>query len=484
MLGVVTADAFGIVGTLQAGAFQVEQVVAEGGFAVVYRAHHAAFRAAVALKCLKVPSALTAEHQSQFLERFREEAELLFRLSAGIPTVVRPLHVGTLETPTRAFVPFLALEWLDGKTLEQAIAERTAQGRAPMNLVDLVRLLTPVARALERAHHFPDAGGELAILHRDLKPENIFIASVQGAEVVKILDFGIGKVKNAATQIVGKISATEDALSAFTPCYGAPEQWLPKRFGQTGPWTDVWGLALTLLEGSCGRPAFAGDHAAILAAVVDEQNRPTPGSLGVRVRSDVDAVFRRALAVDPRDRYPGIEGFWSDLVAALGAAATEWMPVSRRGPSPAVPDLVLDAKAAPSRAPAPRPNLPRPSFDDDEDEDFQLGAQLPVKAPHSVPLALDGVGLTSVPPSRRAGAVARTVGARPPRSEAVSIRTKLGQPIQCIVAGCLVMIADYAFTAVNGEPFVVGPVRAFWVAAPLVIGGVGLAVVRLLASDD
>src|SRR5262245_54521154 len=99
MLRAVAADVFGIVGTLQAGAFRVEQVVAEGGFAVIYRAHHEAFRAKVALKCLKVPSTLSEAQKTQFLERFREEAELLFRLSAGIPTIVRPLHVGTLDAP-------------------------------------------------------------------------------------------------------------------------------------------------------------------------------------------------------------------------------------------------------------------------------------------------------------------------------------------------------------------------------------------------
>jgi eukaryotic-like serine/threonine-protein kinase len=477
----VTADVFGIVGTLQAGAFKVEAVVAEGGFAVVYRAQHAAFRAAVALKCLKVPSALTAEHQQQFLERFREEAELLFRLSAGISTVVRPLHVGMLETPKHAFVPFLALEWLDGRTLEQAIAERRARRLEPMSLVDLVRLLTPVAQALERAHHFPDAAGELAILHRDLKPENIFIASVQGAEVVKILDFGIGKVKNAATQMVGKISATEDALSAFTPSYGAPEQWLPKRFGQTGPWTDVWGLALTLLEGTTGTAVFNGDHGAILAAVVDEAKRPTPGALRVPVRADVDAVFRRALAVDPRHRYSGIEAFWSELVSALGPAASEWMPLSPEPGAPAVPDLVLDVKPMPRKAPVSKPQMPRATFDDDDG--FELGAYLPSKGPPSAPIALDGFGLTSVPPSRRARAVA-TVVARAPRSEGVSLRSKLGQPIQLIIAGCLVMAADYAYAAINGAPFGLGPVRAFWIAAPLVIGGIGVAVVRLFASDD
>ena len=78
-------DVFGIVGTTQAGNFHVEQVVAEGGFGVVYRALHAGFRAPVALKCLKVSEARTPRERSLFLEKFREEAQLLFRLSASIP---------------------------------------------------------------------------------------------------------------------------------------------------------------------------------------------------------------------------------------------------------------------------------------------------------------------------------------------------------------------------------------------------------------
>ena len=77
---------FGIVGSTQAGAFRVEEAVAEGGFAVVYRAYHTAFRAPVALKCLKVPSMLSDRQKDEFLEQFRAEAELLFRLSARIPS--------------------------------------------------------------------------------------------------------------------------------------------------------------------------------------------------------------------------------------------------------------------------------------------------------------------------------------------------------------------------------------------------------------
>src|SRR3954463_10439763 len=110
-----TEDVFGIVGTTQAGNFHVEQAVAEGGFGVVYRAQHGAFRAPVALKCLKVPEGMTTEQRDQFLEKFREEGEMLFRLSTLIPAVVRPLHVDVITLEGGRFVPFLALEWLDGE---------------------------------------------------------------------------------------------------------------------------------------------------------------------------------------------------------------------------------------------------------------------------------------------------------------------------------------------------------------------------------
>ena len=67
----MSRDVFGIVGTSLAGTYRVERVVAEGGFGVVYRAFHEGFRAPVALKCLKIPAGMTAEHQAEFLEKFR-----------------------------------------------------------------------------------------------------------------------------------------------------------------------------------------------------------------------------------------------------------------------------------------------------------------------------------------------------------------------------------------------------------------------------
>src|SRR6185437_6775089 len=110
------------------------------------------FRAPVALKCLKIPDELSTRQRAVFLEKFREEAELLFRLSAAIPEVVRPLHVDVLQQQGGRFVPFLAMEWLEGEALDMLIARRRSEGLAPIGLPRLVQMLRPVALALARSH--------------------------------------------------------------------------------------------------------------------------------------------------------------------------------------------------------------------------------------------------------------------------------------------------------------------------------------------
>src|SRR5262249_8115402 len=144
---------------------RVEAVVAEGGFAIVYRAYHEGFRAPVALKCLKIPGHMSVEEQSRFEQQFGAEAELLFKLSAAIPTVVRPLHVEVVTAPAGSVMPFLALEWLEGETLDAVAQRRRREGRPRFSLQELLPALTPVARALERAHHFTGPDGPISIVH-------------------------------------------------------------------------------------------------------------------------------------------------------------------------------------------------------------------------------------------------------------------------------------------------------------------------------
>ncbi len=310
-------DRFGLVGNTIASTFRVDEVVAEGGFGVVYRAFHLHFRSPVALKCLKIPDELSAGDRVTFLEQFRSEAEIMFRLSTSLPNIVRPLHVDAVQSPTGEFVPLMALEWLEGKSFEKLIEERAFAGTSPMTLEEVVEMLTPAALALDRAHEFR-AGGEetLSVVHRDVKPDNLFLCTVNGEQMVKILDFGISKMRRSAERMAGHYSQT-DGQAPFSPAYGAPEQWVPKRYGQTGPWTDVWGLALTVVEIIKGDAVISGDHQAMMGTALDAQVRPTPRTEGVTVADEVEAVFKKALAVDPRYRYQRVGLFWSALREAM-----------------------------------------------------------------------------------------------------------------------------------------------------------------------
>ncbi len=328
-------DVFGIVGTIQAGNFHIEKVVAEGGFGVVYRAHHGGFRAPVAIKCLKIPDQMTKQARDVFLEKFREEAELMFRLSAAIAEVCRPLHVDVLHLADGRFVPFLAMEWLEGESLDAIITRRREQGLPPLGLQKVMKMMRPVAVALARAHRCPGPQGVMAIIHRDLKPENLMVASVGGTESMKILDFGIAKAKRAASQAVGRLTGrgvAEDEMASFTPAYGAPEQWVPKTWGETGPWTDVWGLALTMVEALTGAPPIDGEPWVMRRICLDDKRRPTPRNHGADVPMEVEKVFEQALALDPRKRFKTIEAFWSELEKAMGLVPTIGQRDDRREP--------------------------------------------------------------------------------------------------------------------------------------------------------
>ncbi|XXU49929.1 protein kinase [Sorangium sp. So ce1014] len=512
----MTDDVFGIVGTTQ-GAFKVERVVAEGGFGVVYRAYHEAFRAPVALKCLKVPGALPEQLRAQFLDKFREEAELLFRLSAAIPAVVRPLHHDVISAATGVFVPFIALEWLEGSTLASHIAARAAERLPPLSPGEAIRLLTPVARALEAAHHFPGPNGPTCVVHRDLKPANLFLAQLHGAEVVKILDFGIARARDAATVMAGQTATTSGGLStAFTPAYGAPEQWAPKRFGKTGPWTDVWGLAVTIVEALAGREIIAGDHVAMMGTVLDEKRRPSPRNEGVLVPDALESVFRRALAVDPRERFRDVGAFWDEVEQALGLPQSA-PPIALPGRSHAPP-----AARRPSASPAaprssrashlPGAGLTWPAaLADLETREIDLPEQrggrspplgdLPERGgrlpPHSlptepvVPLALDWSPPAPAPFARPSHAPSRMP---PPRMDRAPARHSLSTaelmamfalPVRLAGAAVIITLLDLgaASLLLDGQRIGVGPLRLFHLAVGLVVLGIGIAVVRLFASD-
>src|SRR6187402_871167 len=120
-MSVPERDPFGLCGTTIDGKYRVVSVVGEGGFGVVYKGVHEGFDAPVAIKCLKLPPHFDLAAQADLVRKLREEGRLLLTLSQRTPGILQALDVGSFTTPDGARVPFLVLEWLDGRTLEDEL---------------------------------------------------------------------------------------------------------------------------------------------------------------------------------------------------------------------------------------------------------------------------------------------------------------------------------------------------------------------------
>ena len=305
-------DPFDLIGTTIEGKYRVASVIGDGGFGVVYRGVHTGFGELIAIKCLKIPTNLDEKHRQDLLEGLRDEGRLLHKLSKATPGIVQALDVGAMTTPAGAWVPYLVLEWLEGETLGELMRHREEQGLGGMPIAEAIELLTPAARALAVAHQHK-------IAHRDVKPANLFVTKVGDKRTVKVLDFGIAKVLTDTT-ITEALAVTRQGPSAFTPRYGAPEQFNKQR-GASGPWTDVFALALILVELSTGRRALDGDDPTQLyVASADPTLRPTLRGRGLDVPDEIEAVISKALHVEPKYRYGDAGEMWDALTQAAGVS--------------------------------------------------------------------------------------------------------------------------------------------------------------------
>jgi serine/threonine-protein kinase len=238
------------------------------------------------------------------LARFRREAEITSRLRH--PHLVTVMDFGTAPDGQ----PYLVMEHLEGLDLEHRIRQL---GTLPLPAV--VNITQQVASALGAAH---DQG----IVHRDLKPANVFLVEIPGEpDFVKILDFGISKIRAATTQL------TKASAIIGTPNYMSPEQ-ATGMLDEIDHRTDQWAVACIVWEMLSGRPPFASDD---ISAVFYQVIHLDPQPLRDRVPDlppAVDAVLRRALSKTLTNRFPSVANFAS----ALASAATE--PADRGGPAP------------------------------------------------------------------------------------------------------------------------------------------------------
>ncbi len=306
-------DPLSIIGVTIAEKYRMERLVGEGGFAVVYRAQHTVWNQPVAIKFFNGLSSVPVDQREYFKDQFIQEGALLTELSSQTASIVQARDVGTYTTADGQWMPYMVLEWLDGVTLDELLERERADGVVPWTVEQMIVLLAQAANALDVAHG-------RGIAHRDIKPANIFVLGEQPrlTATLKVLDFGVAKMMSDNTQLKAAMAQTGMNVTSFTPQYGAPEQF-SRSYGATGPWTDVYALALVALEMMLGKAVLDGDDLVQLAfSTGNHQRRPTPRNLGVEVSDAVEAVFAKALAISPGDRYPRAREFWAALEQAYG----------------------------------------------------------------------------------------------------------------------------------------------------------------------
>jgi serine/threonine-protein kinase len=273
------------------GPYEILAAIGEGGMGQVYRARDERLGREVALKRLRTGS------EQDDRDRFWREA----RAAASI---THP-HVCTLyDVGEQDGQPWLAMELLDGESLEDRIA------RGPVPAADTLRLVREILAALTALH----AHG---IVHRDLKPSNVFLTS-HGA---KILDFGLALP--TAGPLAAEVTLTQPGVLIGTPRYMAPEQW---RGEPVTPATDLFACGAILFELLTGNVAFGGDNAMeIYEAVAHDEPPALVGGAGV---DGLDRVIHRALAKRPKERFATAEQMTSALDGVgVGSGASGRLPV-------------------------------------------------------------------------------------------------------------------------------------------------------------
>jgi serine/threonine protein kinase len=280
------------VGQIVADTYRIVRRIGAGGMGEIYEATHLRLAGRYAIKLLRPEIAATPEA----LARFKREAMVTSALRH--PNIVQVVDFSALE----GGAPFLVMELLDGPELAKVIAA------GPVPLSRVVPMVKQIASGLTAAH-------ESHVVHRDLKPQNIFVLEVVGheQELIKIVDFGISKVRDLATNLTTK------ATVMGTVQYMSPEQ-ARGAIDDIDAKTDQFALAAIVYEMLTGQDAFVGDSAtSVLYQIVHEAPRGLvdPNS---SIPAAVRAVLRRALAKDKNERFATVMAFSTALEAAASAA--------------------------------------------------------------------------------------------------------------------------------------------------------------------
>jgi serine/threonine protein kinase len=302
------------------GSYRIVELLGKGGMGYVYRAEHTKLGREVALKLLRSDYASRRDAVARFFQEARTVNRVRHRNIVDVTDFVE-LDDGST---------YIIMELLTGTSLG-------AWARSGVDLPRALAVLVQICDGLGAAH-------DVGVVHRDLKPDNVIIVpTADGAELAKLLDFGVAKLLNRDDEDVGFQTAAGSVIG--TPAYMSPEQ----AGGMVvDARSDIYSLGAIMYELFCGQPMFRGrsfgEYVRKHLTETPEPPRQTPGGAGIA--PELEAVILRCLDKDPDQRFARIVELRDALLTQLGGS----------GPLP--PSLVGLTSSGLRATPPQLPHLP------------------------------------------------------------------------------------------------------------------------------
>jgi eukaryotic-like serine/threonine-protein kinase len=278
------------------GRYNLERRLGQGGMGIVYKGRHIFLKTQHAIKII-LPDLVG--NDPNLVTRFRQEA--LAAAAIRHQNIIAVTDFGVV----RATMPFLVMEFVQGKSLQEVMSAEGAMG--PGRAFDFMQ---PICAGIAAAHR-------QNIVHRDIKPLNVMLQDgLSIAEGTKILDFGLAKIKSG--ELLGSFVAAQTTGLMGSPFYMAPEQWSDD---PPDARADVYSLGVMLYQMLAGEVPFKANAIPAIMKKHLTEEPPTFSSRGIEVPPQIEAVVRHALEKDPEHRTPSADAFLEEFRQAMEAAS-------------------------------------------------------------------------------------------------------------------------------------------------------------------